>query len=200
MIRRTLKLSKCFNKTSNFAASSALENGSRSFISTCRAVVVPKFGGPDVLEVRRDVKVPELGQSEVLVRTAAIGVNPLDWRVRSGYGRSLFEPLLPLILGKDISGEVAAVGSSVRQLHVGQEVFGALHPTAARGTYCDYAILSDEQLVPKPPSITHEEASAIPFPALTAWRALKSTARVTDGWSCCNSAVSSCWVQCHNHL
>lgn len=75
--------------------------------------------------------------------------------MRSGYGRSLFEPLLPLILGRDISGEVAAVGSSVRQLHVGQEVFGALHPTAIRGTYSDYAILSEDELAPKPPSLTH---------------------------------------------
>lgn len=75
--------------------------------------------------------------------------------MRSGYGRSIFEPLLPLILGRDISGEVAAVGASVRSLTVGQEVFGALHPTAVRGTYADYAILSEEELSPKPASVTH---------------------------------------------
>lgn len=75
--------------------------------------------------------------------------------MRSGYGRSIFEPLLPLILGRDISGEVAAVGASVRTLNVGQEVFGALHPTAIRGTYADYAILSEDELAPKPVSITH---------------------------------------------
>lgn len=75
--------------------------------------------------------------------------------MRSGYGRSIFEPLLPLILGRDISGEVAAVGNSVRRLNVGQEVFGALHPTAVRGTYADYAILSEDELAPKPASVTH---------------------------------------------
>ncbi|KAA8523946.1 hypothetical protein F0562_010369 [Nyssa sinensis] len=101
--------------------------------------------------------------------------------MRSGYGRSLFEPLLPLILGRDVSGEVAAVGASVRTLSVGQEVFGALHPTAVRGTYADYAILSEDELSVKPVSISHVEASAIPFAALTAWRALKSTARITEG-------------------
>jgi len=73
----------------------------------------------------------------------------------SGYGRSVFEPLLPLILGRDISGEVAAIGASVRSLSVGQEVFGALHPTAVRGTYADYAILSEEELAPKPVAVTH---------------------------------------------
>ncbi|XP_057857405.2 uncharacterized protein LOC131066542 isoform X2 [Cryptomeria japonica] len=162
---------------------SVVNNVERRLMSTCRAVVVPRFGGPEVLEVRQNVGIPDLGASEVLVRTFAVGINPLDCRMRSGYGRSLFEPLLPLILGRDISGEVAAVGSSVRQLHVGQEVFGALHPTAIRGTYSDYAILSEEELAPKPPSLTHVEASAIPFAALTAWRALKSTARINSGQS-----------------
>lgn len=47
--------------------------------------------------------------------------------MRSGYGRSLFKPLLPLILGRDVSCEVAATGSLVRSLSLGQEVFGALH-------------------------------------------------------------------------
>uniref|UniRef100_A0A0D6QR09 Enoyl reductase (ER) domain-containing protein n=1 Tax=Araucaria cunninghamii TaxID=56994 RepID=A0A0D6QR09_ARACU len=150
-------------------------------MSTCRAVVLPRFGGPEVLEVRHTMGIPDLGASEVLIRSVAVGINPLDCRMRSGYGRSLFEPLLPLILGRDISGEVAAVGSSVRQLHVGQEVFGALHPTAVRGTYSDYAILLEEELAPKPPSLTHVEASAIPFAALTAWRALKTTARIHQG-------------------
>ncbi|KAE8703280.1 SUN domain-containing protein 2-like [Hibiscus syriacus] len=101
--------------------------------------------------------------------------------MRSGYGRSIFEPLLPLILGRDSSGEVAAVGASVKSLTVGQKVFGALHPTAVRGTYTDYAILSEDELSPKPASVTHVEASAIPFAALTAWRALKSTARIAEG-------------------
>lgn len=75
--------------------------------------------------------------------------------MRSGYGRSIFEPLLPLILGRDISGEVAAIGASVRSFSVGEEVFGALHPTAVRGTYADYAILSEEELAAKPSSMTH---------------------------------------------
>lgn len=79
----------------------------------------------------------------------------LNLQMRSGYGRSIFEPLLPLILGRDISGEVAAVGASVSSLTIGQEVFGALHPTAVRGTYADYAILSEDELTRKPLSVSH---------------------------------------------
>ncbi|XP_072993263.1 LOW QUALITY PROTEIN: uncharacterized protein [Typha latifolia] len=148
---------------------------------TCRAVVVPRFGGPEVLEVRDGVAVPDLKPREVLVRARAVSVNPLDLRVRSGYGRSIFEAALPLIIGRDVSGEVAAVGSSVSSFTVGQEAFGALHPTAVRSTYIDFAILSEDELTLKPPSLTHVEASAIPFAALTAWRALHSTARISKG-------------------
>ncbi|CAM8946976.1 unnamed protein product [Rhodiola kirilowii] len=127
----------------------------RSMVTRCRAVILPRFGGPDVLEIRDDVEVPDLKADEVLVRSRAVSVNPLDTRMRAGYGRSIFEPLLPLILGRDVSGEVAAVGASVRSLRVGQEVFGALHPTAARGTYTEYAILPESELTKKPEQMSH---------------------------------------------
>jgi len=148
---------------------------------SCRAVLVPRYGGPEVLEVKQGVPVPDLKPREVLVRTRAVSINPLDLRMRSGYGRSIFEPLLPLIIGRDISGEVAATGTSASSFSIGQEVFGALHPTALRGTYADYAILSLDELTPKPSTLSHAEASAIPFAALTAWRALHGTARISEG-------------------
>ncbi|XP_057794921.1 uncharacterized protein LOC131011145 [Salvia miltiorrhiza] len=153
----------------------------RTVVSSCRAVLLPRFGGPEALELREDVIIPDLKPNEVLVRARAVSVNPLDCRIRAGYGRSLYEPLLPLILGRDVSGEVAAVGNSVRSLIVGQEVFGALHPTAVRGTYTDYVILAEDELTPKPETISHVDASAIPFAALTAWRALQSIARIKQG-------------------
>ncbi|CAH1425693.1 unnamed protein product [Lactuca virosa] len=140
-------------------SSNRLGFGIRSIATTCRAVLLPRFGGPDVLEVRDDVRVPDLKPNEVLVRVRAVSVNPLDTRMRAGY----------------------AIGQSVQTLNVGQEVFGALHPTAMRGTYTDYAILAEDQLTPKPSTISHVDASAIPFAALTAWRALKSTARISKG-------------------
>jgi NADPH:quinone reductase-like Zn-dependent oxidoreductase len=75
--------------------------------------------------------------------------------MRVGYGRSIFERLLPIILGRDVSGEVAAIGSEVKSVSVGQQVFGALHPTAIRGTYTDYAILSQDEVTAKPDSLSH---------------------------------------------
>ncbi|WCJ32221.1 Reticulon-4-interacting protein 1 mitochondrial [Euphorbia peplus] len=175
-----MQILKC-HRSKNAASPLFNFSSVRFLVTTCRAVVLPRFGGPEVLQLRPDVQVPDLKPNEVLVRARAVSINPLDTRMRSGYGRSIFEPLLPLILGRDVSGEVAATGTSVHSLVVGQEVFGALHPTALRGTYTDYAVLSQDELTLKPPSISHVEASAIPFAALTAWRALKSTARITEG-------------------
>lgn len=91
--------------------------------------------------------------------------------MRSGYGRSIFEPHLPLILGRDISGEVAATGTSVSLFSIGQEVFGALHPTALRGTYADYAVLPLDELTLKPPTLSHAVSitmslNSFPFPFL----------------------------------
>ncbi|CAL5200936.1 unnamed protein product [Lathyrus oleraceus] len=156
-------------------------SSSSRHVSTCRAVLLTSFGGTHNLHIQPDVEVPPLKPDEVLVRSRAVSVNPLDTRMRAGYGRSIFEPLLPLILGRDVSGEVAAVGDSVKSVSVGQQVFGALHPTAIRGTYADYAILSQDEVTVKPDSLSHVEASAIPFAALTAWRALSGTARITEG-------------------
>ncbi|CAA0816011.1 GroES-like zinc-binding alcohol dehydrogenase family protein [Striga hermonthica] len=183
LLRRCGQSAVIGNGSSNSFSPSRLEFSEvrRSLVTSCRAVLLPRFGGPEALELRDDVGVPDLKPNEVLVRARAVSVNPLDCRMREGYGRSLFEPLLPLILGRDVSGEVAAVGSSVRSLSIGQEVFGALHPTAVRGTYVDYAILAEDELVRKPESISHVEASAIPFAALTAWRALRSTADIKEG-------------------
>eukprot|EP00897_Mesotaenium_endlicherianum_P008477 jgi/Mesen1/7658/ME000400S06854 len=149
----------------------------------CTSVYLTRFGSPDYLEVRHDDVVPSVGPTQVLVRVLAASVNPLDIRMREGYGRSLFEPLLPVILGRDVSGEVAATGSSVKQQwRVGDEVFGALHPTAVRGSYSHYALLEGDQLAPKPSPMSHVEAAAVPFAALTAWRALHSTARIAPGF------------------
>lgn len=57
-------------------------HGFRTIVTTCRAVVVPRFGGPEVLQLRPDVHVPNLKPNEVLVRARAVSINPLDTRVR----------------------------------------------------------------------------------------------------------------------
>lgn len=66
----------------------------RFMVTSCRAVVLPRFGGPQVLEVRPNVEVPDLKANEVLVRTRAVSINPLDTRV----SEFSLEPILVLCI------------------------------------------------------------------------------------------------------
>ena len=56
-------------------------NSLRSVFTGCRAVILPRFGGPEVFELRENVPVPNLNPNEVLVKAKAVSVNPLDCRV-----------------------------------------------------------------------------------------------------------------------
>ncbi|MEU9993929.1 NADP-dependent oxidoreductase [Streptomyces sp. NPDC050848] len=143
-----------------------------------RAVVVEQWGGPEQL-VEREVERPEPGLNEVLVRVHAAGVNPVDWKTRAS-GALIDWDALPIV-GWDVSGTVEAVGPGVGNLRVGDEVFGMpLFPRQAGG-YAEYVVAPARHLAPKPASLTHVEAAALPLAALTAWQALVDAADVQPG-------------------
>ncbi|AYN42790.1 NADP-dependent oxidoreductase [Streptomyces dangxiongensis] len=143
-----------------------------------RAVVVERWGGPENL-VEREVERPEPGLNEVLVRVHAAGVNPVDWKTRAG-GALIEWGAVPAV-GWDVSGTVETVGPGVGVLRPGDEVFGMpLFPRQA-GAYAEYVVAPARHLAPKPASLTHVEAAALPLAALTAWQALVDTADVRPG-------------------
>ncbi|MFK0211378.1 MULTISPECIES: NADP-dependent oxidoreductase [unclassified Streptomyces] len=143
-----------------------------------RAVVVEEWGGPEKL-VEREVERPEPGLNEVLVRVHAAGVNPVDWKTRASGG--LIEWGAPAAVGWDVSGTVEAVGPGVGGLRPGDEVFGMpLFPRQAGG-YAEYVVAPARHLAPKPASLSHVEAAALPLAALTAWQALVDAADVRPG-------------------
>ncbi|MEU5915023.1 NADP-dependent oxidoreductase [Streptomyces sp. NPDC047141] len=143
-----------------------------------RAVVVEEWGGPEKL-VEREVERPEPGLNEVLVRVHAAGVNPVDWKTRASGG--LIEWGAPAVVGWDVSGTVEAVGPGVGGLRPGDEVFGMpLFPRQAGG-YAEYVVAPARHLAPKPASLSHVEAAALPLAALTAWQALVDAADVRPG-------------------
>ncbi|MFH8581198.1 NADP-dependent oxidoreductase [Streptomyces zaomyceticus] len=143
-----------------------------------RAVVVEQWGGPENL-VEREMERPEPGLGEVLVRVHAAGVNPVDWKTRAGGALIEWGPV-PAV-GWDVSGTVEAVGPGVGIFRPGDEVFGMpLFPRQAGG-YAEYVVAPARHLAPKPASLTHVEAAALPLAALTAWQALVDTADVRPG-------------------
>lgn len=148
--------------------------------SSMRAVVQHAFGGPEVLRTER-VPRPQPLPTEVLVRVHAAGINPVDWKTRSGAGMAgvLGEP--PFILGWDVSGVVEETGFGVTTLRPGDEVYGMPWFPRAAGGYAEYVTAPARQFARKPAGLTHEQAAAVPLAALTAWQALVDTAHLRPG-------------------
>src|SRR5262245_44726930 len=90
-----------------------------------QAMAVSGYGGPEQLRLLC-VRRPTVGPHDVLIRVHATGVNPIDWKIRSGWFRPALPLKWPAILGFDVSGEIAAVGSAVQQFKRGDAVFGLL--------------------------------------------------------------------------
>jgi NADPH:quinone reductase-like Zn-dependent oxidoreductase len=145
-----------------------------------KAIVMRDHGGPDVLELR-EIGRPEPVPTEVLVRVAAAGVNPVDWKVRE-------EPWLPdlmgdppLVLGWDVAGRVEAVGYGVTRFAPGDRVFGMpWFPRLARA-YAEYVTAPSRHFARTPDALDDEAAGGLPLAGLTAWQALVDTAGVGDG-------------------
>ncbi|MFB4300736.1 NADP-dependent oxidoreductase [Actinomadura sp. NTSP31] len=141
-----------------------------------RAVSQRTWGGPEVLEVV-EVRRPEAGPGEVLVRVTAAGVNPADWKIRSGAVRKGAEP--PLTLGLDVAGVVEAVGDGVVGFRVGDGVFGSTFPP--NGAYAEFVAVPHERLALVPVGLDFVQAAALPTAALTAWQPLVRVAGVGEG-------------------
>ncbi|WP_394425574.1 NADP-dependent oxidoreductase [Streptomyces sp. SGAir0957] len=142
-----------------------------------RVITQQTLGGPDVLTIEDAPKPPPF-PAEVLVRVKAIGLNPLEARLRAGEFPLLGRP--PFVLGWDISGVVEESPQTWR-FRPGDEVFGMpLFPRPARA-YAEFVSAPALHLVRKPVSLSHVEASALPVVGLTAWQGLVELAGVSEG-------------------
>lgn len=144
-----------------------------------KAVRIHQYGGREVLS-HDEIPVPEIGPDEVLVRVVAASINPVDWKVRAGYLAQMIPHQMPLTLGWDMSGVVAAIGSQVTQWQVGDAVYS--RPDLARnGTYAEFVAIRAHECARKPRTISHVEAASLPLAGITAWEAMMDTAQVQAG-------------------
>jgi len=139
-----------------------------------RAVVAEGSGGPEVLKVVQR-PVPRPGDGEILVRVKAAGVNRPDVIQRQGGYPP--PPGAPDILGLEIAGDVAAVGSHAARFSIGEPVM-ALVPG---GGYAEYAIVHESNALPVPPGLSYEEAGAIPETYFTVWTNVFDRGRLQSG-------------------
>lgn len=141
-----------------------------------QAAQISAYGGPDVLKVV-DVPVPSPGPGEVLVKVAAAGVNPIDWKIREGYLAEVAPLALPVTLGNDLAGTIEALGADVQGLSIGDAVFGSPGMT---GGFAEFALVRVDQLALVPDGMSMVVAAALPVAAATATVAL-DTAGVKAG-------------------
>jgi len=123
------------------------------------------FGGPEVLQLV-DAPEPHAGPGEVRIAVRAAGVNPVDWRFRSGQMQQLSPVTLPAGVGQDAAGIVDQVGTGVSSVGVGDAVFGV-----GAHTYAEHAVLS--AWAPVPVGLTFDEAAGYPSVVETALRVLR---------------------------
>ncbi|MGY4652589.1 NADP-dependent oxidoreductase [Mycobacterium sp. URHB0021] len=123
-------------------------------------------GGPDVQEFR-DVEMPTPLAGELLVEVRVAGVNPVDWKIRSGMMGAAAPGDLPAVLGSEVSGVVREVGKDVDGFVVNDEVFGTVAPGS--GGYAEYTLVPANAAAKKPPQVSFADAATLGVAAATAY-------------------------------
>ena len=139
-----------------------------------RQVVIPRYGGPDVFEVR-DAQAPAPGDGQIRIRVRAVGVNFADVLARMGLYPDAPKP--PVVVGYEVAGIVDAVGAGVNAPHAGDRVLALTR----FGGYADAVVVPAYQAFRFPDALSDAEAAAVPVTYLTAGLALYRLAALSSG-------------------
>ena len=155
-----------------------------------KAIVFTEYGPPEVLRLE-EVDKPAPSANEVLIKVYASSVSSGDYEMRRsplstrimallfGYNFGLMKPQ-HTILGNEFAGEIEAVGQDVKEFKVGDQVFG--HADEAYGANAEFMCMpEDGEIVIKPPSLSYEDAAAVPHGAHSALYFLRDQAKVQSG-------------------
>ncbi|HVA91873.1 MAG TPA: alcohol dehydrogenase catalytic domain-containing protein, partial [Chloroflexota bacterium] len=138
-----------------------------------KAIRIHQTGGPEVMRLE-EIETPAPGPGEVLIRVAAAGINYADLAQRQG--AYLTPTRVPLTLGMEVAGTVAALGSGVTTPPVGARVAALVS-----GGYAEYAVTLAGALIPIPDDLDFARAAAFPLQGLTAYQLLRESARLQAG-------------------
>jgi NADPH:quinone reductase-like Zn-dependent oxidoreductase len=139
-----------------------------------KAVTFSEYGGPEVLEVA-DVDEPHAGPAQIRIAVRAAGVNPIDWKARSGMLREVMPLSFPVVDGREAAGVVDEVGDGVDGAAPGEGVFGF----SVGGAAAEYAVL--DGFARKPAALSWEEAGGLPVAVETSVRVFGALGGVREG-------------------
>lgn len=142
-----------------------------------KAARIHRFGLPDVIAID-DVPCPAPAAGEVLVRVSHAGVGPWDALIREQ--KSVVRSALPITLGSDLSGTIAAVAPGITQFQAGDKVYGVTNPEFV-GAHAEFALARASMIARKPESLSFGQAASAPVISVTAWQMLFDYAKATPG-------------------
>lgn len=144
-----------------------------------KAVQINQYGDNSVLQ-NVEIEVPTLLANQVLVEVKASSVNPVDFKIRTGFMASMMPKQFPFTLGWEAAGVVKEVGSEVKNFKAGDEVM-VLPNFMQGGTYAEYVAVNENEAAIKPKSLDFKQSSTVPFSAGTAYTALVNDAGIQEG-------------------
>jgi alcohol dehydrogenase len=148
-----------------------------------KAARIHEYGGPEVVQVE-DLSLADPQPGEILIRVQAAGVNPIDWKIRSGYMQKVIPLTLPFTLGVDFSGVVESAGDGVADLKVGDEVYGqAGVVNKGSGSFEEYCVAKAKTVAAKPRGLSDVETGALPLVGVSAVQALTEGLSLSKGQS-----------------
>lgn len=146
-----------------------------------RAAQINEYGGKEALQAVSDASKPTANAGQVLVEVHAAGVNPFDWKVRTGHAQSMAQLNFPATLGGDLAGTVAELGEGVEGFEIGQEVYGQANALSGQGSFAEFAPVKATSLAPKPNNVGFVTAAALPLTSVSAYQALVDTLHLRAG-------------------
>ncbi|RZC61612.1 hypothetical protein C5167_023370 [Papaver somniferum] len=147
--------------------------------SEMKAWVYGEYGGIDVLKFDSKVSVPEISEDQVLLKVVAAALNPVDGKRRQGKFKATDSPL-PTVPGYDVAGIVVKVGSQVKNLKNGDEVYGNINEKALEnphqfGSLAEFTAVEEKLLALKPKNLDFSQAAGLPLAIQTAYEGLERT-------------------------
>ncbi|XP_042496723.1 2-methylene-furan-3-one reductase [Macadamia integrifolia] len=160
------------------AAPASMETSATSPIpSEMKAWLYGEYGKVDVLKLDSKVSVPDVKEDQVLLKVVAAALNPVDAKRRQGKFKATDSPL-PTVPGYDVAGVVVKVGSQVKSLKEGDEVYGNINEKALEnpkqfGSFAEYTAVEEKLLAPKPKNLDFFQAAGLPLAIETAHEGLE---------------------------
>jgi NADPH:quinone reductase-like Zn-dependent oxidoreductase len=130
--------------------------------------------------VMRQQPAPEPGAGEILVQVRAVGLNPVDFKIRQGKPRAVLKSRLPIVMGNELAGEVVGVGANAAKFAIGDRVYARV-AKGRLGAFAELACVDEKDAARMPLSLDFSSAAAVPLAGLTALQVLRNELRVKSG-------------------